>query len=131
VLDRVRAPEHDEPPGSPYGSGRRRTPFTIVKMAVLAPIPSVSAATARSAKIGLRANMRHAYRASIVSDCQFMGVLSLCDRRSRSAFVKHVGDRADREGRHHRAAAGVPRRDGDRAARAPSSAPNRSRNSRG
>jgi hypothetical protein len=34
---------------SPYGSGRRRTPWTSVKMAVAPPIPRARVATTRAA----------------------------------------------------------------------------------
>ena len=49
----------------------------MVKIAVFAPMPSVSAATASIVNTGLRTNIRQAYRASISRDCQFMGTLSL------------------------------------------------------
>ena len=45
--------------GSGKGSGRRRTAFTTLKMAVLAPIPNASASTATAAKPGfLRSILR-------------------------------------------------------------------------
>jgi hypothetical protein len=46
--------------GSWYGSGLSRTPRTIVKIAVFAPMPRVRATIARSVKAGLRANVRAA-----------------------------------------------------------------------
>src|SRR5687767_15118043 len=44
--------------GSGTATGFRRTALTTEKMAVLAPMPSVSAATAASVKAGLCANIR-------------------------------------------------------------------------
>ena len=46
------------------GSGRSSTPFTTVKTAVLAPIPSASVRMAMTAKPGCRRSMRSAYRTS-------------------------------------------------------------------
>jgi hypothetical protein len=40
--------------GSSYGSGRSETPFTMLKIAVLAPIPSARVRIATAAKARLR-----------------------------------------------------------------------------
>src|SRR3990170_1758307 len=47
-----------------YWSGRSSTPFTTVKIVVVAPIPSASAATAATVKPGLRRSARQACRRS-------------------------------------------------------------------
>ena len=41
-----------------YGSGRSSTPFTTLKIAVLAPMPSAIVSTITSAKPGLRRRLR-------------------------------------------------------------------------
>jgi hypothetical protein len=46
--------------GLEKGSGLRSTAFTTEKMAVLAPMPRASVATATAAKPGLRASIRSA-----------------------------------------------------------------------
>ena len=50
--------------GLGYPSGRRITPLTIEKMAVLAPIPSASVSSATAVKAGARRSSRHEYRTS-------------------------------------------------------------------
>ena len=51
-------------PGSRNGSGSSSTAFTIVKIAVFAPMPSASASTAIIVKPGVRMQRRSAYRMS-------------------------------------------------------------------
>ena len=46
--------------GSAYGSGRSSTPFTTVKIVVVAPIPSASVATATAVNPGVRRSARKA-----------------------------------------------------------------------
>ena len=53
--------------GSGYPSGRRMTPFTIEKIAVLAPMPSASVSTATVVKPGLRRSMRSPCRTSRIT----------------------------------------------------------------
>ena len=50
--------------GASYWSGRSSTPFTTVKIVVVAPMPSASAATAAMVKPGVRRRARMAYRRS-------------------------------------------------------------------
>jgi hypothetical protein len=45
--------------GSGYASGRRSTPFTTLKMAVFAPMPSASASIATAVKPGFFRNVRN------------------------------------------------------------------------
>jgi len=44
--------------GLGYGSGRSSTPFTTLKIAVLAPMPSARVSTATVVKPGLRRKVR-------------------------------------------------------------------------
>ena len=46
--------------GASYWSGRSSTPFTTVKIVVVAPIPSASAATAAAVNPGVRRSARRA-----------------------------------------------------------------------
>jgi len=48
-------------PGSAYASGRSSTPFTTVKIAVVAPMPSARVATATAVHPGLARSARQAY----------------------------------------------------------------------
>src|SRR2546422_4129965 len=50
--------------GSPYGSGRRRTALTALKIAVFAPMPSASVRTATRVKPGFLTSIRRAKRRS-------------------------------------------------------------------
>jgi hypothetical protein len=50
--------------GLGYDSGRRITPFTIEKIAVLAPMPSASVSRATAVNTGLRRKSRMARRMS-------------------------------------------------------------------
>jgi hypothetical protein len=55
--------------GSGYGSGFRRSAFTTLKIAVLAPMPMASEATITSVNAGLRFKVRSAYRKSCMKVC--------------------------------------------------------------
>ena len=46
--------------GSPNGSARKRTAFTTLKIAVVAPIPSASVSTAAAANMGVLLRVRTA-----------------------------------------------------------------------
>ena len=50
--------------GLGYASGRSSTPFTIVNMAVLAPMPNARVSTRTAVKPGFLTNMRKAWRTS-------------------------------------------------------------------
>ena len=61
--------------GSANGSGLRRTAFTTLKIAVLAPIPNASVINVASVNTGVRARRRAACRRSrIKSDIEIPSV---------------------------------------------------------
>ncbi len=51
--------------GRGYGSGRSTTPYTTLKIAVVAPAPSASVSTATVVKLGWRNSERIATRRSV------------------------------------------------------------------
>src|SRR5690606_19096644 len=53
--------------GSPYGSGRRTTPLSTEKIALLAPMPRARVRTVTNAKAGDLRSERSAYRTSVSS----------------------------------------------------------------
>src|SRR5215211_1106390 len=53
---------------SGYGSGRRRTALTMLKMAVFAPIPRASVTIATAAKPGFLRNCRSASRKLFITE---------------------------------------------------------------
>ena len=55
--------------GSLKGRGFNRTPFTTLKMALLAPIPTASVVTATIVNNGVLTNLRVTYRNWVLKDC--------------------------------------------------------------
>src|ERR1700733_9476036 len=69
--------------GCSYGSGFSRTPYTAVKIAVLAPIPSASVSTAAMVNPGFAASVRKAYRMSFS-----IGPLQRRDNQRRVVLIR-------------------------------------------
>src|SRR6266566_1166707 len=76
--------------GSGKGNGRSSTPYTTVKIAVLAPIPRASVRTATAVNPGFFASIRKAYRMS----CQSVAMLRLPALRSDARFLCFLNDAA-------------------------------------
>src|SRR5437879_5764983 len=76
--------------GSGKGNGRSSTPYTTVKIAVLAPMPRASVKTATAVKPGFFASIRKAYRKS----CQSVPMLRLPALRSDARFLRFLDDSA-------------------------------------
>src|ERR1700687_1638904 len=76
--------------GSGKGNGRRSTPYTTVKIAVLAPMPRASVKTATAVNPGIFASIRKAYRMS----CQSVPILRLPALRSDVRFLRFLNDAA-------------------------------------
>src|SRR3989442_11352396 len=74
--------------GSGKGSGRSSTPYTTVKIAVLAPMPSARVNTATDVNPGLFASIRAAYRRS----CQMVLIPYLPALRSYARFLRLFHD---------------------------------------
>src|ERR1700681_2330738 len=55
--------------GSRYGSGRRRTPLTTLKIAAFAPMPSASVTRATTVRPGRFASLRKAKETSSQKSC--------------------------------------------------------------
>ena len=55
--------------GSLKGRGFNRTPFTTLKMALLAAIPTASVVTATIVNTGVRTNLRMTQRNWLLKDC--------------------------------------------------------------
>src|SRR5882762_2519758 len=76
--------------GSGKGNGRSSTPYTTVKIAVLAPMPRASVKTATAVNPGFFASIRKAYRMS----CQSVPMLRLPALRSDARFLCFLNDAA-------------------------------------
>src|SRR5215469_11812830 len=77
-------------PAFGYGRGLKRTAFTTLKMAVLAPIPSASVNTATKAKPGLLRNCRNAKRRSCARPTM-SGSLSCSHKLCHSVRTQRAG----------------------------------------
>ena len=101
--------------GSAYGSGRRRTAFTTLKMALFAPMPSARESDVRSANTGARANCRNARRRSAESEStRIIGLPGLAGLdRATDPLCEAGGDRvSDEKGGEGGAVRPRARRDG-------------------
>src|SRR5437879_8299103 len=81
---------------SGYGSGRRRTALTMLKMAVLAPIPSASVTIATAENAGFLINCRNASRRLLIPKCDHWIDPGGAARRNKTGSggnqSKHSGD---------------------------------------
>src|SRR5215469_8096882 len=77
-----------------YGSGRSKTAFTTLKMAVFAPMPSASVRTVTAVKPGFFPSMRAAYRRS----CQMVSIFIA--RRLRGGEIHITGSAAQPADQH-------------------------------
>ncbi|MGH7446554.1 MAG: hypothetical protein ACRELT_03280 [Longimicrobiales bacterium] len=66
--------------GDSYGSGRSTTPFSTLKIALFAPIPSARVRMAMNANPGARASERKAYRTSENSSAMRSSMTGGCRR---------------------------------------------------
>src|SRR5688572_12779734 len=83
------------------------TPYTTLKIAVVAPIPSASVNTAAAVKAGWRNKRRTVRRSSDAIERRFVLIAALLDRSQLDAARNAVDGAVldlDRDGAHHRRA---------------------------
>src|SRR5881392_913164 len=89
------------------GNGRSNTPFTTLKIAVFAPMPSASVSTATAVKPGFFSNWRRAKRRSFITQRLYRIDLRRATRRQPASeqcdHSQHQWDNGEREriGRRH------------------------------
>src|SRR5438477_7619275 len=79
---------------SGYGSGRRRTALTMLKIAVFAPIPSARVMIATAENAGFLISCRKASRRLLITKCDHWIDASGAARRNETGSCRHGGQQS-------------------------------------